>query len=228
MIAAVIPARGGSRRIPMKNIKPFCGKPIIAYSIKAALESRLFDRVIVSTDSDKIAETAVSFGAEVPFMRPAELAGHRTPVLAVVIDTLKRLAANNESTEYACCIFATAPFLTPEYLKQGFSILKKEKTASVFSVTTFPSPVYKALKIGKTGSVSLIWPEFAGIPGHELPDAYQDAGQFYWLECETFLKEKTVLTTNALPVILPRHRAQDINTPEDWKCAENMYRAINR
>ncbi len=220
---AIIPARGGSKRIPKKNIKIFAGKPMIAYSIQAAKETGLFDRIIVSTDSEEIARTAEAFGAEVPFMRPSELADDLTGTVPVLIHAVNRLKEDNYIADYLCCIYATAPFIKPEYICKGFEILQKHGVTSVFSVTTFPYPIFRALKLNEAGYMEMFWKEHLNTRSQDLPEAYHDAGQFYWMDAEKFLKEKTIFASDAMPVILPRYLVQDIDTPEDWEMAERMY-----
>lgn len=226
MNIAIIPARGGSKRIPNKNIKPFLGRPMISYSIRAAKETDLFDLVIVSTDSEKIARVAKQCGAELPFMRPAELADDFTPTAPVLVHALNWLTENGTPAKYACCIYATAPFVRAKYIREGYETLTSKKVSSVFSVTTFSFPIFRALQIAKNGHLEMFWPEHEMTRSNDLPEAYHDAGQFYWLDCESFLKEQKVYSHDALPVILPRHLVQDIDTPEDWETAERMFKAL--
>ena len=225
-IVAIIPARGGSKRIPKKNIKLFAGRPIISYSIKAAQETNLFDRIIVSTDSDEIAETAKSFGAEVPFIRPAELSDDFAGTAPVLIHALKWLNEHNYASDYFCCIYATAPFAQAKYIKKGLDLIKSKSAATVFSVTTFPYPIFRALKIGNDGRIEMFWPEHENSRSNDLPEAYHDAGQFYWGNTEKFMKGKTFFSTDAVPIIIPRYLVQDIDTPEDWETAEKMYSVL--
>jgi len=223
---AIIPARGGSKRIPNKNIKLFAGKPIIAYSIEAARDSGLFKEIIVTTDSEKIAATAVEYGATVPFMRPAALSDDHTPTAPVVEHALQWLIEQNNPATYACCIYATAPFTRTEYIKKGFDRIRSENVSSVFSVATFGFPIFRALKIAEDGHLQMIWPEYEMARSNDLIEGYHDAGQFYWLSVDPFLRDKKMYGHDALPVVLPRHLVQDIDTPEDWETAEHMYRAL--
>jgi pseudaminic acid cytidylyltransferase len=226
-IVALIPARAGSKRIPGKNIKPFAGQPIIAYSINAAAASGLFDRIIVSTDSAQIADVARSYGAQVPFMRPDRLADDFTPTADVVLHALDWLEANESLPEYFCCIYATAPFVQPEYLKAGFKRLRDEDdTATAFAVTSFAYPIFRALRIDEKGRIKMFWPEHKEARSNDLPEAYHDAGQFYWGRSRKFLVEKTLLSKKAVPVFLPRYLVQDIDTPDDWETAEYMFKAM--
>ena len=224
---AIIPARGGSKRIPDKNIKLFAGKPIIAYSIQIALASGLFDRVIVSTDSERISQTAVAYGAEVPFTRPAELSDDFTATAPVVVHTLDWLRKNSTSPKYFCCIYATAPFLMVHYLKQGLKILKDSNAVTSFAVTSFSFPIQRALEIHTTGRVRMVWPEHENARSNDLPERYHDAGQFYWGTTAKFLKEKRLFSIKSYPVIVPRYLVCDIDTLEDWETAERAYRAIH-
>jgi pseudaminic acid cytidylyltransferase len=226
-IVALIPARAGSKRIPDKNIKPFAGQPVIAYSIKAAAASGLFDRIIVSTDSAQIADVARSYGAQVPFMRPEGLADDFTPTADVVLHALDWLEANESLPEYFCCIYAAAPFVQPEYLKAGLERLRAaQDTATAFAVASFASPIYRALGMDEKGRIKMIWPEHRQTRSNDLPEAYHDAGQFYWGRSRKFLVEKTLLSKKAVPVFLPRYLVQDIDTPEDWETAEYMFKAM--
>jgi pseudaminic acid cytidylyltransferase len=226
MNVAVIPARGGSKRIPNKNIKLFAGKPIIAYSIEAAQRAGIFDRIVVSTDSEPIARVAHQCGAEVPFLRPAALSDDHTPTAPVVSHALDWLAAHGSPAEHVCCIYATAPFVRSEYVTEGYHLLTEYKVSSVFSVTAFPFPIFRALQIEADGHVAMVWPEHELTRSNDLPPTYHDAGQFYWLECQTFLQSQKMYGPDALPVILPRYLVQDIDTPEDWETAEHMFQAL--
>lgn len=223
---AIIPARGGSKRIPRKNIRPFAGKPIIGYSIEAAKQSGLFDRVIVSTDDLEIAGVAQSFGAEVPFVRPAELANDFAGTNAVVRHCLEWLAEQGPPAEYACCIYATAPFLKVAYLRQGLEQLVASGKAYAFSVTSFPFPVQRAIRINAQGCVEALYPEMISSRSQDLEEAYHDAGQFYWGRATAFLDDVVIFTPEAVPVVLPRHLVQDIDTLEDWQRAELMFAAL--
>jgi pseudaminic acid cytidylyltransferase len=226
MNVAVIPARAGSKRIPNKNIKLFAGQPIIAYSIEAAQLTGIFDRILVSTDSETIARVARQFGAEVPFLRPAELSDDHTPTAPVVAHALNWLAASGCPAEHVCCIYATAPFVRPEYIAEGYHLLTERRVSSVFSVTPFPFPIFRALQIAENGHVAMLWPEYELTRSNDLPAAYHDAGQFYWLNCQAFLQDKKMYRRDALPVILPPYLVRDIDTAEDWETAEHMFQAL--
>jgi len=226
MIAAIIPARGGSKRIPGKKTKLFCQKPIIAYSIEAARASGIFDVVIVTTDDNDIAAIARDYGAQTPFKRPPELSDDHTPTAPVLKHAVEMLQRKGQVVDAFCCIYATAPFVRAEYLRQGYETLAKNGVSSVFSVTSFPFPIFRGLKINEQGHLAMFWPEHELTRSNDLPEAYHDAGQFYWLNTEKFLRSGSVYAPDAMPVILPRYLVQDIDTPEDWQTAEYMYKAL--
>ncbi len=225
MKVAVIPARGGSKRIPKKNIRPFLGRPIIGYSIQAALDAGLFDRVIVSTDSDEIAAVARDLGAETPFRRPEHLSDDHTGTAPVVAHALEWLADAEEPADFACCIYATAPFVAAADLAAAFRRLEASAQAFAFSVTTFAFPIQRALKRAGDG-VAPFHPEFAGARSQDLEEAFHDAGQFYWGRAAAWRDGTPLFAPTSIPVVLPRWRVQDIDTEEDWRRAEHMYRAI--
>lgn len=224
MKVAIIPARGGSKRIPKKNIKLFLGKPIIAYSIEIAKKSELFDRIIVSTDSNEISDVAQNYGAEVPFIRPVKLSDDYTGTDDVIEHSLNWLVENGDSYETACCIYATAPFLISDYLKKGYDLLLKEDAARVFSVTTFPYPIFRALKVNNDNRVEMIWPEHRETRSQDLPETCHDAGQFYWFNVEKYFGANQLCCNDNVPVFLPRYLVQDIDTQEDWNLAERMFK----
>ena len=221
---AIIPARGGSKRIPRKNVRPFCGKPMIAWSIEAVLAAGVFDAVVVSTDDEEIAAVAKSFGAEVPFVRPAELCDDHTATMPVIAHAIRWWLENRGKVEYCCCVYATAPFLSAVDLRKGFDILReKPKAEFAFSVTSYAFPIFRALQITESGRVKMFWPENELKRSQDLPEAWHDAGQFYWGRKNAFLKNEGVFTAVSYPVVLPRHLVQDIDTPEDWERAERMF-----
>ncbi|WP_395593447.1 pseudaminic acid cytidylyltransferase [Pseudomonas sp. B26140] len=220
---AIIPARGGSKRIPRKNLAPFDGVPMIVRSIRTALDSGLFDQVVVSTDDEEIAEVARAHGADVPFLRPADLADDFTGTAAVIVHALQQLPV----FDYACCVYATAPLLQARYLRQGFELLAQQPDKSfAFSVCNFGFPVQRALTLDGQGALTALYPEFRNTRSQDLPEAFQDAGQFYWGRTDAWLRGEVVYSPVSLPVILPRHLVQDIDTPEDWKRAEYLYAAL--
>ena len=226
---AIIPARGGSKRIPRKNIKDFCGKPLIAWSIEAAKKSGLFHRILVSTDDAEIRELTLHWGAEAPFVRPTELANDHAGTLPVIRHALQWLENEGTPVSNACCIYATAPFLQSRYLQEGLNTLTiHPNTDFVFSTTPFDFPIFRAIKLGKENEVSMFWPEYEMSRSQDLPSAYHDAGQFYWASSRTWLTQDRVFTSNSRAIVLPPHLVQDIDTPEDWVQAEWKFRVLNR
>lgn len=227
MKVAIIPARGGSKRIPKKNIKEFFGKPIIAYSIDCAIKSNIFDKIIVSTDCDIIADIAKKYGAEVPFKRPKELSDDFTGTDKVVEHTVRWLEESNESIELVCCIYATAPLITPIDLKKGFELIKTNKWDCVFAATTFSYPIFRSFKRLKGGGLKMIFPEHFVSRSQDLEEAYHDAGQFYWAKSDYFKSKSNGFDENKEIVKLPSYRVQDIDTEEDWKRAEILYQSMH-
>lgn len=225
MKVAIIPARGGSKRIPRKNIKLFAGKPIIAYSIEAAQNCGLFDRVVVSTDDDEIAEVARSFGAAIPFLRPKELADDHTGTNEVVKHAIQWFAAQGRPVNYACCIYATAPFLQPAFLREGYEKLAASAKSYAFAVTSFPFPIQRAIRLRPEGTVEPLHPEYIFARSQDLEETYHDSGQFLWGRAEAFLSDTIAFSPASIPVIIPRYLVQDIDTPEDWTRAELMFQA---
>ena len=197
---AIIPARGGSKRIPHKNIKPFGGKQIIAYSINAAKKSNLFKRIIVSTDSEEIAEVSRAYGAEVPFMRPPEISDDYTHVSPVIHHALQWLLNNSEVVEYICCIYAAAPLLKSKYICRGYELIKDNNATSSIAVTTFPYTIFRAYKINNAGRIEMVWPENFDTRSQDWPEAFHDAGQFFWANAKKYLKERTLLTSDTIPI----------------------------
>lgn len=225
MNLAVIPARGGSKRIPRKNIREFCGKPMIAWSIEAALQSGCCARVIVSTDDYEIADVARKFGADVPFMRPAELSDDQTGTIPVIAHAIEQMSGQGIVPQQVCCTYATAPFITPQDIRRGLDMLEAGSSDYVFSVTSYPFPIQRAVRITKAGRVEMFQPELFLTRSQDLEEAYHDAGQFYWGRADAWLEERPIFSPAAIPVILPRHQVQDIDTPEDWLRAELMFKA---
>jgi N-acylneuraminate cytidylyltransferase len=226
MKIAIIPARGGSKRIPRKNIKVFCGQPMLAWSIDAARLSGCFDRILVSTDDEEIAQVARSHGAEVPFMRPAALSGDHTgttPVIAHAIDWVNHRMG---SVTHACCIYATAPFVQADDLLRGLDMLYQSGADYAFSVTSYAFPIQRAIRINAQGGVEMFNPEHFNTRSQDLEDTFHDAGQFYWGRAQAWLQGREIFGSGALPVLLPRHRVQDIDTPEDWERAEWLFKAM--
>jgi len=222
----IIPARGGSKRIPRKNIKDFLGKPLIAYSIETALKSELFEKVVISTDDEEIAKIAKEYGAEVPFLRPKELADDFTSSGAAVNHTLQELQKEGESYDFLCIIYATAPLLQIQYLKEGLEKLKQNPDAYMaFSVTSMPFPIQRTFKITKDNRCEMFTPEYFSYRSQDLEEAYQDAGQFYWKNLHN--KPTDIpFGKSSIPIVLPRKFVQDIDTPEDWERAEMLYKSL--
>ncbi len=231
MKVAIIPARGGSQRIPRKNIKSFAGKPIIAWSIEEAIRSELFERVLVSTDDQEIADVARQCGAEVPFIRPEEISGQFTGTNEVIKHAIHWLEDNDTAIDYACCIYPTAPFIQAKYLKKAHDILvaTRQDDSSVsyaFSVTSFPFPIQRAIRINEQERVEAIWPENNATRSQDLDEAFHDAGQFYWGTTAAFIQNRPLFSSVSIPVVLPRYLVQDIDTEEDWLRAEFMFKAM--
>lgn len=225
---AIIPARGGSKRIPRKNIKLFHGQPIIAYSIRAALQAGVFERVVVSTDDEEIAEVARRLGAEVPFVRPAALADDFAGTVPVIQHALAELAAVGYQPEFACCVYATAPFVEAASLRRGLDILKsREDKAFAFSITSYGFPVQRAIRLDADDCIESLYPQYYETRSQDLEPVYHDAGQFYWGRNAAWATGQPLFAAHSLPVILPRHLVQDIDTPEDWQRAELMYASLH-
>ncbi len=232
---AVIPARGGSKRIPRKNVRPFCGKPIIAYSIEAAQQTGLFDQVIVSTDDEEIADVARQYGAVVPFMRPAAIADDSAGVMAVVAHALRELEKSGRRPAEVCLIYATAPLMQSSDITAGheqFQACTQAESAVkgidfVFSATAFEAPIFRAFGVQSDGTAKMFWPEHYQKNSQDLPAAYHDAAQFCWGRREAMLEESVVVfSERSAPFIVPRYRVVDIDTPEDWRLAELLYRGL--
>ncbi len=229
MRLAVIPARGGSKRIPRKNIRPFGGRPMIAWSIDAALKSGCFDQVVVSTDDDAIAAVARAEGASVPFMRPPELSDDHTgtiPVVAHAVQWLTDRADAGQAPAQVCCLYATAPFVQPADLQRGLQLLERSGAQYAFSVTSYAFPIQRAIRLTPQGRVAMFDPAQFNTRSQDLEEAFHDAGQFYWGRASAWLQGLRIFSPDAVPVQLPRHRVQDIDTPEDWTRAEWLWRAM--
>lgn len=219
---AIIPARGGSKRIPRKNIRDFLGKPIIAYSIEAALASGLFEEVMVSTDDKEIAEVAKRYGAKVPFMRSAANADDFATTVDVLKEVLAQYAASEGKTfDYGCCIYPTAPFTSPEVLKEGLHTLEVRRFDTVFPVVAFSYPVWRGLKLSREEKVEMLWPEFLNTRSQDLEKVYHDAGQWYWFAASK-LKD-SLFTAHSGSIELDEKKVQDIDTEADWFLAEMKY-----
>lgn len=226
MRLAVIPARGGSKRIPRKNVKSFAGRPIIGYSIDAARTSGLFDRIVVSTDDPEIAAVARAEGAETPFLRPAALSDDHTGTVAVVAHAILALASDGFDFSHVCCIYPTAPLLLPASLRDAYEQLVKTDKAFAFGVASYGHPIQRALRLAHDGGVSMFEPAHAQTRSQDLEPAYHDAGQFCWGTASAFLLGNSPLLSSAVAVVLPRSRVVDIDTPDDWELAEALHLAL--
>ena len=220
---AIIPARGGSKRIPKKNIKNFFGKPIIAYSIEAALQSGLFDEVMVSTDDKNIAEIALKYGAKVPFYRSSKTANDFATLADVVAEVIAQYQKNNQEFEHICCLLATAPFIQTEDLKKSYQKMKKNNFDGIFPVVRYSFPIQRALQFNHE-KIQMIWPENKNKRSQDLEPSFHDAGLFYWIKTKVFLQKKTMWTDQTSAIEIPETKAQDIDTEEDWKIAELKYK----
>lgn len=221
---AIIPARGGSKRIPRKNIKLFAGKPIIAWSIQTALHSGCFDRVVVSTDDQEIAEVAVHYGAEVPFLRSAKLADDFAPTVPVIVDAIQNLEAASALTEVTevCCIYPTAPLMQASDLQATRDILRERKPSYVLPVVPFACAPERGFRLND-GALEMIAPAFFQARSQDISDLWHDAGQFYWARASTWKTDDCVFSIRSYGFAVPRSRAQDIDTPDDWKLAEALW-----
>jgi N-acylneuraminate cytidylyltransferase len=218
----IIPARGGSKRIPRKNIKDFLGKPIIAYSIEAALASKLFDEVMVSTDDAEIAEIAKQYGAKVPFLRSKENANDFATTYDVIEEVILEYKKNHKTFKQACCIYPCAPFISPLKLKEANS--KLDSFDTVFPVVEYGFPIQRAVKKIEDEKLIFLQPEFELSRSQDLESSYHDAGQFYWFNIERLLQNKTIMSNNTGAVVLNEMEVQDIDTETDWKLAELKYK----
>lgn len=229
MKVAIIPARGGSKRIPRKNVREFCGQPLIAYSILAAKNSDLFDHIIVSTDDEQIRDIANQYDAETPFVRPPELANDRATTVPVINHAVSWVQQHIDKVDHACCIYATAPFIQAKALRESYEMLISRKVGGyVFSATTMPFPIQRTFKVKPDGFVEMFEPHNYNTRSQDLEEAFQDAGQFYWGSAETYNGEKIFFSTDSMAYVLPRHMVQDIDTLEDWRRAELMYEVLKK
>ena len=228
MRLCVIPARGGSKRIPRKNIKSFCGQVMIGYSIKAALDSQCFDQVIVSTDDAEVAEVAKSFGAIVPFVRPDELADDYAGTVPVIKHAIEWFNDQGQSPSEVCCLYATAPFVKAIAIRKAYEQMQCTQADYCFTVASFAFPIQRAIKVTVENRIEMFYPKHLETRSQDLEESYHDAGQFYWGKAEAFKQQKSLFSKSSTPYILPRHLVQDIDTPEDWKRAELMYQALKK
>jgi len=223
MNTAIIPARGGSQRIPRKNIKLFHGKPMIAWPIQAALDSECFDQVLVSTDDEEIASIARDCGAHTPFVRPAELSDHHSTTGAVMQHAVQWLQDQGADVSAVCCLYATAPFVQAQDISDALTLLQSQALDYVFSATGYSFPIQRAFQLNAQGRVQMFQPEHLLTRSQDLPEAFHDAAQFYWGTAQAWLHQKPVFSSQSAPLILPSHRVQDIDTPQDWLRAEQLF-----
>ena len=226
MRIAIIPARGGSKRIPKKNIKTFFGKPIIYGLLKVHQKTKLFDRIIVSTDSNKIAKIAKYYGAEVPFMRSQKLSNDKIGTSEVVVNLIKWLKSKGYKPSNVCCISATAPFIQVTDIIKGYNKLKSKNWKYVFSASTYDYPPQRSFGLQKNEGIKMLFPKYYNYNSQKLQQMYHDVGQFYWGNSETWIKKKIVFDNKSSIVLLPNWRAQDIDTLNDWKHAELKYKIL--
>ncbi len=223
MTLAVITARGGSKRIPDKNIKAFCGKPIISYSIEAAIKSKVFDIVMVSTDSERIADIAASYGAEVPFLRSAQTSNDHASTVDVIEEVLQQYRKIGMNPERTCCIYPTAPFITAERLIEAHKMLLNDEINAVVPIVRFSFPPQRCFVVNERGRIGYKWRENERVRSQDLEPMYHDAGQFYFIKTRILLKDHTLIPQNTLPIIMNEMEVQDIDNPEDWAIAELKY-----
>lgn len=223
---AIIPARGGSKRIPRKNIKLFLGKPIIAYSIEAAINSGLFNEVMVSTDDAEIAEIAIQYGAKVPFMRSDKMSNDFATTFDVVEEVVNSYKEKEIEFENVCCIYPCAPFVIEQKLEKAYNLLIKEHFDAVFPVMQFGFPIQRALQMEDFGKISFFYPEFALTRSQDLPPSFHDAGQFYWMNIKSCMEQQKIITDNTGSIVITELEGQDIDNEVDWKLAELKYELI--
>jgi N-acylneuraminate cytidylyltransferase len=224
---AIIPARGRSKRIPRKNIKPFLGKPIMEYSIQAARACKCFDEIMVSTDDKEIAEIAISAGAQVPFFRSTEASSDTAGTAEVLIEVLYEYEKRGMYFEYLCCIYPTAPFITAQRLSYAKSLLMENNVDCILPVTKFSYPIQRGLII-ENGYARMLWPENYSKRSQDLQDVYHDCGQFYFLNTQSLIKQKSLFPEKTMTIIVPETEVQDIDNESDWKIAELKYSRIHQ
>lgn len=227
-LICIIPARGGSKRIPRKNVKDFLGKPIIAYSIEAALKSEIFDEVMVSTDDKEIAEVALKYGAKVPFLRSEETSNDFATTSDVINEVLDNYKQEGQVFDVICCIYATAPFVTSGKIQRGAKLLEEGKFDSAFTCTAFSYPVLRGLVVNNKGRVAMKWPEYRNSRSQDLPQFYHDAGQFYFATTEAFHKANGFWGENTAPIVVSELEVQDLDTPTDWALAEMKFNLLEK
>lgn len=226
MKIALIPARGGSKRIPKKNIKEFCGQPMIAYSIKAAKEANCFDHIIVSTDCEEIAKVAKEYGAEVPFIRPDDLSDDYATTMDVIKHCVQYYENKGETIESLCCLYATAPFVRPADLLKGLELLQADNVQYAFSATAFSFPIQRAFYLDEKRQINMFEPEHLLTRSQDLEEAYHDAGQFYWCKLDAIKNNLPFFAPHSAAILLDRDRVQDIDTPADWDFAQKLFQLL--
>lgn len=224
---AVIPARGGSKRIPRKNVRNFAGKPIITYSIQAAVESGCFAEVMVSTDDKEIAQISEQYGAKIPFFRSEQNSDDYSTIADVIVEVLESYEKIGTKFEYFCCLLPTAPFVTAKRLKEGLALIQSSGADSVVPVTRFGYPIQRALKIEKDGALKMFWPENYPKRSQDLEPSFHDVGQFYWGKADVLKQTLRLFTENSRPLIIPESEVQDIDSEEDWKIAELKFQMFS-
>ena len=224
---AIITARGGSKRIPRKNIKLFLNKPIIAYSITSALNSGIFEEVMVSTDDQEIADIAKKYGASIPFLRSAENSGDFAGTAEVIIEVISEYRNIGKSFDVACCIYPTAPFVTADKLKNALRLLRETNADSVLPITEFSYPILRSVKVNDQGKIEMNWPQYYSSRSQDLPKSFHDCGQFYFLNVNSLFEHRKLFMPNSFPVIVPETEVQDIDNETDWKIAEMKYRLLH-
>ena len=224
---AIIPARGGSKRIPHKNIKPFLGRPIIAYSIEAALGSGLFEEVMVSTDDVEIAEIARQEGASVPFLRSTENANDYATLADVLVEVVNAYKGSGYEFDLICCLLPTAPLISSEDVRSAYDQLVMSTFDSICPVVAFSYPILRSLSIDEKGNLNMNWPEYRFSRSQDLRPAYHDSGTFYWIKTSSLLKDKKLLSENGTAIVLDEFRVQDIDTDTDWALAEMKYKLLH-
>lgn len=226
-VLALIMARGGSKRIPRKNIKLFLGFPIIKYPIIAAIKAKIFDEVMVSTDDKEIATTAVSFGAAIPFIRSKKNSDDYAMTIDVIFEVIREYRKRGVYFDYICCIYPTAPFITADKLVRSFRLLKEKNADAVIPVMRVSYPFQKTLKI-ENGWLKMMWPKKRGVRNQDFLPTYHDCGQFYFLKTKSLLAQKRIFAKKTVPFELPETETQDIDNEADWKVAELKYRILRR
>lgn len=222
----IIPARGGSKRIPKKNIKEFLGKPIISYSIETAVSSGLFDEIMVSTEDSEVAEVALQFGAKVPFLRSLKNADDFSPTVNVLLEVIEQYEKIGREFDYVCCIYPTAPLISDEKLKLGREKLIIENRTSIFPVVGFSFPIWRGLRETGRGTVELVWPKHVHTRSQDLEDIYHDAGQWYWCNVSDLQRERKLFSANSSVIKLNQTEVQDIDNLIDWEMAELKYKLL--